>query len=213
MSPPELPQLTTAELWRLRQGHQVLRQERDGARGWGFSVVDVDAPVELVQARLAAFEEYPGMIPTVRDAEVHSRSFDERGGLMARCTYRVSKFWLGIAAVHVVDDDANMVRFSLDERARSPILSEASGFWHVEPVASGLSRVWLRVELNASSLLPGWLVNYASQRALKRASVWLKPHMERLWREEQGFAVECEAPTRELHVSFSRSRALRLNPA
>lgn len=53
--------------------------------------------------------------------------------------------------------------------------------------ADCISRVWLRVDLCAASWLPHWLIDYASERALTRATAWLKPNVEQLWLLGRGF--------------------------
>lgn len=189
---PDLPSLTAAECQQLRLGGQVQKQERDGHTGWGFVVMDVDAPPSTILGCLTEFQAYPGMIPVVRHAEVLSRGRTADGIATARCHYRVSKFWLGISAVHHVDLAGGLVRFDLDPDVSGMVLREASGFWHVTPSpdgAAGRSRVWLRVGLRASSLLPHALVDYAAERALRRATSWLRPHVEQLRAAQQRRAI------------------------
>jgi len=188
---PTLPQLSDEELEQLKQGLQVRKQERSGAQGSGYVVCDVNAPASLILKCLEAFEDYPGMIPVVRKAEIRSRS--KAGGMAnARCSYRISKFWLGIDVVHSVDHDAGLVHFDLDDevpRLVPPVLQQASGFWYVERSPDGppgTSRVWLCVTgLRASNLLPHCIVDYAAERALRRATCWLRPVLEERWRQMQ----------------------------
>mmetsp|Transcript_133200 Transcript_133200/g.297216 ORF Transcript_133200/g.297216 Transcript_133200/m.297216 type:complete len:338 (+) Transcript_133200:110-1123(+) len=193
-----LPSLTEAEHQQLRMGGQVQKQERDGHTGWGFVVMDVDAPPSTILGCLEAFQAYPGMIPVVRQAEVVSRGRNADGTVTARCNYRVSKFWLSISAVHHVDLAGGLVRFDLDPDVSGMVLREASGFWHVTPSpegGSGRSRVWLRVGLRASSFLPHALVDYAAERALRRATTWLRPHVEQLWAAQQRRAARLPPTT------------------
>lgn len=194
VAPPlRLPLLSEEDRLELSRGRPVQKQERQGNKGWGFVAVEVDAPPQLVFRCLESFEDYDGMIPVVRDAKVLSRTQPDANGVShARCQYRVSRFFLGISAVHRVDRQARIVRFDLDPSVAGMVLREASGFWHVEPLPGpgGASdgsrcRVWLRVGLRASSLLPHCLLEYAADRALRRATSWLKPHMEELWQREQ----------------------------
>eukprot|EP00930_Biecheleria_cincta_P004305 TRINITY_DN105215_c0_g1_i1.p1 TRINITY_DN105215_c0_g1~~TRINITY_DN105215_c0_g1_i1.p1 ORF type:complete len:308 (+),score=53.25 TRINITY_DN105215_c0_g1_i1:28-924(+) len=185
-----LPSLSEADLLQLRRGEQVRRQERQGTHGHGFVVGDVDAPVGVVMRSLEAFEDYPSMIPVVRKVTVSSRDSSSSVS-RARCSYRISKFWLGVTVNHSVDMDAGIVRFDLDPDADWPrlVLQEASGFWRVEPSPDGppgTSRVWLVVtKLRASPLLPPCIVDYAAERALRRATCWLKPALEDKWSKLQ----------------------------
>lgn len=190
MAEEALPSLSQADLLQLRRGQQVRKQERHGARGHGFVVGDVDAPVGVVMRSLEAFEDYPNMIPVVRKVTVSSR--DSSGSVArTRCNYRISKFWLGVTVTHSVDWDAGVVRFDLDQDAEWSrfVLQEASGFWRVEPSPDGppgTSRVWLVVtRLRASPVLPPCIVDYAADRALRRATCWLKPALEDKWSKLQ----------------------------
>jgi len=89
---------------------------------------------------------------------------------------------LGVAIVHTVNKEAGIVFFDLDPSVSAMMLQEVTGFWHVEALENSSSRVWLKVDLRAASWLPHWLIDYASERALSRATAWLKPNVEQLWR-------------------------------
>lgn len=202
--------LVPEDLDQLKIGEAVLKQERKGARGTGLFVTDVDAPPSLVLSVLRSFVEYPDMIPVVRHADVNYNN-----GTHARVHYKVSKFQLGVEVLHSVDGEAGVVSFDLDQAQSGPVLREASGRWSVEPSPCGdpaRSRVTLSVSLRASSLLPHWLVDYAAQRAMRRATSWLKPYMAQRWREQR------EGLTRMLRVqmlqeSVRSTHQLRLRTA
>jgi hypothetical protein len=185
----ELPALSAEERHRLRQGLPVQRQMRHGHQGSGFVAIDVQAPTSCILRLLTVFEDYPAMIPVVKKAVVHVRSHDQSGATTARCHYRISRFQLGVSVVHSVDPAAGLVRFDLDKGSPGVFLQEVSGFWHVQPEPDGrdgFSRVWLKVDdLRASGWVPCWLVDYASERALRRATAWLKPQAEALRAAEE----------------------------
>jgi len=171
----ELPKLTDEEYDQLRTVHKVQRQEQHGSVGWGFLVMDVPTPPRLILDALASFDEYPDRIPVVRGARVNSLGHLPDGVLHARCTYWVSRFWLKVSVVHTFDAAAGLLRFNLDESVSQPILRDVTGFWYVEPLPGQRgSRVWLRVGVGASPLVPMWIVNYAAERALRRATSWLE---------------------------------------
>lgn len=181
-----LPELTEEDRKEIAAGNQVRKQEREGNQGWGFVVGDVDAPPSLVLDVLSAFEDYADVIPVVRKAEVTSRSVSPEGHDTAKCDYKISKFWLNVSALQSVTPDDGLVHFELDPSATGCILQEATGFWKVAPVPGGVgTRVWLCVSLRACKWLPTRLVDYAAERALRRATQWLKPHVERAWRDER----------------------------
>lgn len=180
----ELPTLTTEDKSQLARGLRVQRQTRQGPQGQGLVVFDVHAPPELVLERLTDFENYPYMIPVVRRATVHSHRVSEAGTEITWCSYRISRFLLGVSVVNSVNRTAGFVKFDLDPNVSAMMLQDVTGFWHVEQLGGReevLSRVWLKVDLRAASWLPHWLIDYASERALSRATAWLKPNVEELW--------------------------------
>jgi len=177
--------LTQEEELRLSQGQAVQRQQVHGRKGTGTVVIDVDAPWFVALDRLRSFQEYPQMIPVIRHADVRSKSYN-RGHYHVEADYKVSRFWLNISVVHQVDVAAKTVAFNLHPSSGKLALKEAVGLWTVTQAADDPNRcrVSLQVTLRASSLLPAWLVDYASQRALGRATSWLKPHVESVWKEQ-----------------------------
>jgi len=185
--PAQLPRLSPAEIVQLRSGERVQKQVRDGNTGTGTVVLEVDAPPSLVLDCLRRFEDYEGMIPVVRKSKVASKEEADDGTLSASVEYRISKFWLKLTAVHhcsqeeCVSGDRGMVCFDLDQNTKSCVLQSASGFWYVEPCPDGRrSRVWLQVGLEASPLIPKWIIDYAAERALRRATSWMAPYVQEL---------------------------------
>lgn len=186
LQPIDLPELTAEDREEIAAGEQVRKQERNGKTGWGFVVGDVDAPPPIVMKVLSAFEDYASFIPVVRKADVVSRSVTAEGFETASCNYRVSRFWLPMSALQTVEHENGLVRFELDHSATGCVLQEATGFWHVAPSPNGSgSRVWFCVGLHACEWLPTWLVDYAAARALRRATGWLKSHVERVWKDRK----------------------------
>lgn len=179
---PELPALSQADKQRLRHGLAVQKQERRGGGGWGLVVMDVNAPSSTVLGVLQAFESYKDVIPTVREVSLLSREKVRDGIAHVRCTYRISRFRLKVSAVHVVDLARRIVRFDLDPTASGGLMRDASGSWYVEssPDDPSKSRIWFRCCLHAAEWVPQWLVDYGAKRALRRATSWVKPHVERL---------------------------------
>eukprot|EP00927_Polykrikos_kofoidii_P071251 TRINITY_DN67546_c0_g1_i1.p1 TRINITY_DN67546_c0_g1~~TRINITY_DN67546_c0_g1_i1.p1 ORF type:complete len:293 (-),score=32.86 TRINITY_DN67546_c0_g1_i1:20-844(-) len=180
MSPSSELQLTAADHESLRNGESILKQQQSGPAGCGLFVADVDAPPDVVFGVIEDFEAYRQMIPSIRDVKLNSR---ERGEMASttNCTYKVSKFRLRVTVDHFVDWTLRLMRFDLSPSSRGAILREASGSWRVEPAPSGhpqKCRVWFRISLRASKLVPRYFVTYAASRALKRATSWLAPHVE-----------------------------------
>mmetsp|Transcript_63382 Transcript_63382/g.141179 ORF Transcript_63382/g.141179 Transcript_63382/m.141179 type:complete len:286 (+) Transcript_63382:3-860(+) len=180
-----LPELLAEEAQKLSEGQRVQRQDRTGNAGHGFVVVDVAAPPSLIMGCLESFEDYPSMIPVVREVEVLSKG-DAAEGPTARCSYRISKFWLGIDAHHRLDRSAGKLTFELDKSGPRLVLREATGYWLIQELTPETSRVWLCVtSLRASPFVPKCIIEYAADRALRRATCWLKPVLEERWQQQR----------------------------
>jgi len=179
--------LTVDDLMQLERGLPVQKQQRRGGQGTGFVVFEVNAPSSVVLNSLSKFEDYTKMIPVVRQAEIETRDTLMDGSITAKVSYKISKFWLGLTACHVLNPAAGTVRFELDQNS-SRFLQQATGFWQVEQVQgkhADRSRVWLRASIRSSSIVPSWIIDYAAERALRRATSWLGPYTERMWKELQ----------------------------
>ncbi|CAE7749237.1 unnamed protein product [Symbiodinium pilosum] len=73
------------------------------------------------------------MMSAIRAAEVNSTSPAGDAALVAKCTYRISRFWFEIPTVHHVDESCGRISFDVDPDATGLVLREASGFWQVVP--------------------------------------------------------------------------------
>lgn len=175
--PAGLPRLSREDIGHLTDGKIVQRQTRDGVTGNGFVVMDLEASPETVWSLLLDFERYPEMISTVRSAALRPGSTLER----ARATFVLSKFLLEVNVVHQFDRRRQQLRFCLDSASQNLIMKQADGFWYVETpdVAEGLKpghvRIWFGASIRVSRIVPRWVTDYAAQRALRRATAWLRP--------------------------------------
>lgn len=174
--------LTEQELADLRQGRSVQRQERKGRQGCGVVVLEVQAPREVVLQRLQAFEDFPQMVPLVRECTVEPT----RPGREAvrRVHHKVTKFRFGVSLMYRVDPTASSVSFELDPADAGALVEDLSGSWVVEALPGARCRVWFQAQFALSRLLPGMLVECFASLALGRATAWIKPHAELLWRQE-----------------------------
>lgn len=172
-----LPTLSRIELQQLQAGERVEKQNRDGRSGNGLVVVDVKATVEEIFDALASFDKYEQMIPTVRRASIFSSSPD-----VTVAEFSLSRFRLKINVVNRVYPEKRLIRFSLDPSRPNLVLRQADGFWYVENLSDrpGYSRVWLSASVVASRLIPNIIVDYASMRALPRATSWMQPYFEKI---------------------------------
>ena len=192
-----LPWLGAAEAAELAGGGSVMRQNRTAGLGEGFVVMDVDAPPEKVWRYLSDYQGYRDFIPTVRDAVVQrARPSANPSQVLTPATFKLSRFRLRVNVLLRRDDARWNLGFELDPKCKNLVLQRASGYWQLQPyvpadaagdAAAGTSsvgrsavrtRVWLCARVEASRLMPAWLVDYAAQRAFKRATQWIKPTVE-----------------------------------
>lgn len=202
--PFELPTLDAELSRRVTNGERVQFQDDMGRAGSGFVVWDIKAPESVVWDCLLDFQSYPQTIPTVREVVMFTNThlkedyraekpIDFEDGTAAICKHGVpsvtraqfalSKFRLKIAAVHKYrpHPKGDYMIFTLDPASRNMVLKYAKGIWYTQSNPDGkegYTRVWLLCELRVSKLLPQWIVDYAAERAMPRATTWLKPQCE-----------------------------------
>jgi ribosome-associated toxin RatA of RatAB toxin-antitoxin module len=171
-----LPELSVEDLKVLLRGDRVQKQERSGSRGEGIVVVDVNASPDVVFSHLSRFDAYQSMIPTVRKVDV--LSITPRG---TEAEFRLSKFGLKVNVLHTINAEDRTIKFRLNPNRVNPVFSEAAGFWHVEAPEDrpeGYSRVYLNACIRVSRFVPPFILDYASSKALPRASTWIRPYFE-----------------------------------
>jgi hypothetical protein len=203
--PFTLPTLSPMQKQLLAAGERIQEQSKMGREGSGYVVLDVDAPDYVVWECLLDFEKYPSFIGTVREmrlsdtverpteydvpAPVQCGGATRYGtGLETRASFVLSKFRLNIAAVHTYQPHpaGHFMQFGLDKSCRNAVLKDAKGIWHTESNPDGregITRVWLLCELQVSSVLPSFIVDYTAKKAMPRASNWIRPTVEAKKRE------------------------------
>jgi len=208
--PFTLPKLTSEQKNHLANGERIQEQSKMGLEGSGYVVLDVKAPPHVVWECLLDFETYPQTIPTVRDVQFFSSNklnsgyhaeipIDPSTGRelrhygtpsTTRAAFCLSKFRLNIAAIHNYrpHPSGDYMIFTLDPECTNPVLQNAKGIWHTQRNPDGRgedwTRVWLLCDVQISPMLPSFIVEYTAQRAMPRATAWLKPQVEaaaKLW--------------------------------
>ena len=173
--PVNLPRLSPEDIRGLGLGVTVQRQERDGVVGSGYVVQDMRGTKEQVWALLTGYGRYNEFIGTVRKSVVKEGSTLE----CTRANFVLSKFLLEVNVLHFFSAERNHLKFSLDPSSTNLITKEAEGYWYVETEGENLRkghvRVWFGASVRVSRLVPKWVVEYASVRALRRATSWLRP--------------------------------------
>lgn len=169
-----LPDLNGRDKMRLASGEMIEKQERNGTRGSGFVVVDIQSSPDVVFDTLSRFEMYQEMIPIVRSSTIICREGDD-----TIAEFTLSRFLLRVNVKHTVVRDERLITFTLDPDRVNLVFREAEGFWHVQIPADrpeGYCRVYLSADIVTHILVPPLLMDYAASRALSKATKWLKPY-------------------------------------
>lgn len=171
-----LPDLTDQDKRILAAGEMIEKQERNGSKGRGLVVVDIQFSPEVVFETLTQFAMYQNMIPIVKSSTIISSD-----GVTTRAEYVFTRFFLRVNVKHTVLQQQRIVKFTLDPNRVNPVFREADGFWHVEIPTDrpeGYCRVYLIAQIITHKGVPTVLIDYAATTALSRATKWLKPFFE-----------------------------------
>jgi len=206
--PFELPSLSADQKKKLRAGERIQEQSRMGREGSGYVALDVEAPPYIVWECLLDFESYPELIPTVKSMQLYTTTKLNTGfksekpvvpgtgretrhygtPSVTRASFILSKFRLNIAAIHryTPHPRGDYMEFTLDPSCTNVVLKGAKGTWYTEEEPDGregFTRVYLLAGLQISRALPKFIVDYAAERAMPRATKWLRPEVEALKEE------------------------------
>jgi len=217
--PFSLPRLSEEQCRTLLKGERVQEQSKMGREGSGYVVMDIPAPAHAVWECLLDFEAYPKNIGTVRSMRMFTNTHlkqsyiaekpvppgtgmeTRRYGMasISRAAFTLSKFRLKIAAIHKYHPhpDGHYMVFTLDKACTNAVLQDAKGIWYTQENPDGregYTRVWLLCELKVSPMLPTFIVDYAANRAMPRATTWLAPTVEEFCRKWYGPNKERSLP-------------------
>ena len=173
-----LPDLTTQDKRALAAGKTIEKQNRNGYRGTGLVVIDIQFSPDVVFDTLTQFSKYPDMIPIVKSSRIISND-----DLTTIAEYVFTRFLLRVNVKHTVLKEERIVKFTLDPNVKNPVFREADGFWHVEipnDRPEGYCRVYLSAQIVIHKIVPTLLIDYAAATALSRATAWLKPFFTQL---------------------------------
>jgi hypothetical protein len=209
--PFTLPDLTDQQRQILASGQRVEEQASMSREGSGYVVMDIPAPDYVIWEALLDFEAYPHHIDTVRSMRMFTNQHLKQSyvaeqplppsgrptrhygtGCITRASFVLSKFHLTIAAIHkyVPHPDGHYMEFTLDKACKNMVLQDAKGIWYTQSIYDDqtkqtYTRLWLLCELHVSNMLPQFIVDYASSKAMPRATTWITPAVERLRKEFQ----------------------------
>jgi hypothetical protein len=206
--PFTLPNLSSEQKMKLAKGERVQEQSRMGREGSGYVVLDVDAPPYVIWECLLDFESYSELIPTVKSMQLYTSTKLNTGFTsekpvlpgtgretrhygtpsITRASFVLSKFRFNIAAIHryTPHPQGDYMVFTLDPSCTNMVLKGAKGTWYTEENPDGkegFTRVYLLAGLQISRALPKFIVDYAAERAMPRATKWLRPEVEALKEE------------------------------
>jgi len=206
--PFKLPSLSSEQKKKLFDGERIQEQSRMGREGSGYVVLDVEAPPYIVWECLLDFESYPELIPTVKSMQLYTSTKLNTGfksekpvlpgtgretrhygtPSITRASFILSKFRLNIAAIHryTPHPRGDYMEFTLDPSCTNVVLKGAKGTWYTEENPDGregFTRVYLLAGLQISRALPKFIVDYAAERAMPRATKWIRPEVEALKQE------------------------------
>ena len=192
-----LPILSQSDFSDLKKGRIIRKQTRHGRTGSGFIVLEVDADPDSVFNVLSQVPNYERVIPTVKSLKVYRQINKPPDSPISRqidAELYLSRFYLKVNVVHSIFRTERLIKFCLDPKRQNLVLKKAEGFWYVDPIVTNSqnssnsqhnkhkrekSRVYLNADIVASPLLPSIIVDYASSRALSRATRWIKPYFSK----------------------------------
>ena len=164
--------LTAAERDTLDREGAVERRSRLGRVGRALVVVDSAMAPDAAWAAVRDVAAWPRRMRGVKRARVAAG----RGGAL-RAALAVTKLRLPANLVFTEEDageNAHVLRFSLDRDRANVALEAVDGAWRVAPRAGGGCRVSLEAEVGACAIVPASLVDAVAEKALRRATAWLR---------------------------------------
>lgn len=176
-----LPVLTPFEQDRLATQGRVERRSRRNRVGEAFVVVDTKLPADLVWSALLDINTWSSRMRGVRSSLVR----EERNEAI-RAAFKVTKLRLPANLVFTplaedpVPTDPTVaaprtLAFTLDDECTNLAVENLVGFWHVEDLPDGRgTRVYLKASIGACALVPMSALDYVADKALARATEWLR---------------------------------------
>jgi len=178
-----LPYLNHEDKMILATGEMIEKKYINGSTGFGLVVVDIHCSADMVFETLTQFDMYQEMIPMIRSSKIISSD-----GVNIETEFTLRYFLLHINIKYTVLKHKRLIQFILDTTRVNLLLRETAGFWHVEIPADrpeGYCRVYLSANILTHNNVPKSIVDYASTKALSRATTWMKPFfIEKLAKED-----------------------------
>lgn len=182
-NPPPHVSLTLEELGSLDKGQAVRKTTKTGdAAGYGVAVQDINAPTNIVWAKILDFSHYPEYVSEVSECEPYATVGDQ---LFVRFVLSKFTYDLEYFIRHTSRPDQGYITWTLDYDRKSE-LDDTVGYWLVSalPTTPPTTRVEYSVQLRVGevSYVPDAVVSkieaYAMDSGLVSATAWVKERSE-----------------------------------
>ena len=177
------------------------------------AIREVEAPADLVFARIIDLPAYPRMINGITRCDVYQRGFVSPRVRSVCAHYRVRELGVTLEAfmAHEFEVGRRCLTFSLDYSRRSDI-TDTVGYWYVERVDQNWSRLYYSIDSSMPAWLPPPLRDALLNVAAKRATGWVDAEVRRVMASRQRSSLAASSSRllsqmRELPPPFSLSRS------
>jgi len=162
-------------LERLRSGKPVLRLVEVGK---GFkrtvSIQDVQAPPNVVWGRIMDLPKYPKMVEGCVSCVPYKKE-KKMGGpqvVYAKYKIRAAALTMEYFMKHIYEPGKSCMTFHLDYTRLSE-LSDTVGYWYVEKLGDGWTRVYYSTDSQVPAWVPGFMKDQLVNLAAKRSTSWV----------------------------------------
>jgi hypothetical protein len=157
----------------------MLRLPSSAANGFkrATSVQDVHAPPHVVWSVITAFSLYPKMVDGITRCQVYCRRctnplmrIEEVG---ARYRAGAGPYTVDYFMMHRLHAAKHCMTFQFDYSRRSD-LDDFAGYWYIEGLADGWSRVWYAADTRAPSWVPAPARNALMRYTARCGTGWVE---------------------------------------
>mmetsp|Transcript_19116 Transcript_19116/g.35503 ORF Transcript_19116/g.35503 Transcript_19116/m.35503 type:complete len:306 (+) Transcript_19116:62-979(+) len=164
----------------LASGKPYQTQIKNGNKGRGLVVQDINAPSDVVWGRILDLDNYSKFVPRTTISENYKVKGSNPQIIHTRMALSVVVTKMEFFIRHQYYPGKNSLIWTLDYDRNSDI-DDSCGFWYVVPHPSNLSasRVFYSVEVSMFDWVPGIVMDILSKKALTEATGWVKKESEK----------------------------------